>query len=141
MSALSFVSTEVHREPPLGDAASIASVRDDVGIIKNSHSFINDLLRTMLDMQRAASNRMKIEKGPTDLTKDVFEPVASMLYHRGLNYEVFFDCCPANLMVHTDRLRLTQVVLNLARNSAKFVNAGYVRLQAQVVDHGTNVQL
>jgi len=140
MSALSFVSTEVNTEPPLLDATSIASVRDDIRIIKNSHSFINDLLRTMLDMQRADSNRMKIDKGPTDLMKDVFEPVGSMLYHRGLDYEVLYDC-PANLMVLTDRLRLTQVVLNLARNSAKFVNAGFVRLRAQVVDNGTNVQL
>jgi len=140
MSALSFVSTEVNTEPPLLDATSIASVREDIRIIKNSHSFINDLLRTMLDMQRAASNRMEIDKGPTDLTKDVFEPVASMLYHRGLNYEVLFDC-PANLMVLTDRLRLTQVVLNLSRNSAKFVDSGFVRLRARVVDNGTNVQL
>lgn len=140
MSALSFVSTEVNTEPPLVDATSRASVRDDVNIIKDSLSFINDLLRTMLDMQRAASNRMKVEKGPTDLAKDVFEPVASMLYRRGLNYEVFLDC-PPNLMVLTDRLRLTQVVLNLARNAAKFVTAGFVRLRAEVVDNGTNVQL
>lgn len=83
---------------------------------------------------------MEIDKGPTDLTKDVFEPVGSMLYHRGLNYGVLFDC-PENLMVLTDRLRLTQVVLNLARNSAKFVDSGFVRLLAQVVDNGTNIQL
>jgi CheY-like chemotaxis protein len=34
----------------------------------------------------------------------------------------------------TDRLRLQQVVLNLSRNSAKFVEKGYICLRADVVD-------
>jgi CheY-like chemotaxis protein len=39
----------------------------------------------------------------------------------------------------TDRLRLKQIILNLGRNSAKFVNKGYIKLGAAVVDG--NVQL
>ena len=55
LSALSFVTSEVNTEPPLVDAASKQSVKDDLGIIKGSLTFINDLLRSMLDMQRAVS--------------------------------------------------------------------------------------
>jgi signal transduction histidine kinase len=34
----------------------------------------------------------------------------------------------------TDRLRLKQIVLNLGRNSAKFVETGFVRLKADVIN-------
>jgi signal transduction histidine kinase len=38
----------------------------------------------------------------------------------------------------TDRLRLKQIVLNLGRNSAKFVETRSMRLEAEVVDDGTD---
>jgi signal transduction histidine kinase/CheY-like chemotaxis protein len=133
LSALSFVTLEVHIEPPLATAESRQSVKEDLSIIKNGLHFINDLLRSMLDMHRAASNQMKIVKAPTDLMKDVFEPVASMLYRRGEDFEVLLEC-PENLMVSADRLRLTQIVLNLGRNAAKFVTKGFVKLRAEVVE-------
>jgi signal transduction histidine kinase len=133
LSALSFVTLEVHTEPPLATAESRQSVKEDLSIIKNALHFINDLLRSMLDMHRAASNQMKIVRAPTDLMKDVFEPVASMLYRRGEDFEVLLEC-PENLMVSADRLRLTQIVLNLGRNAAKFVTKGFVKLRAEVVE-------
>ncbi len=92
----------------------------------------------MLDMHRVASNQMKIVRAPIDLMKDVFEPVASMLYRRGEDFEVLLEC-PENLMVLTDRLRLTQIIFNFGRNATKFVTKGFVRLRAEVVEG--NVQL
>jgi signal transduction histidine kinase/CheY-like chemotaxis protein len=133
LSALSFVTLEVHTEPPLATEESRQSVKEDLSIIKNGLHFINDLLRSMLDMHRAASNQMRIVRAPTDLMKDVFEPVASMLYRRGEDFEVLLEC-PENLMVSADRLRLTQIVLNLGRNAAKFVTKGFVKLRAEVVE-------
>ena len=140
MSALSFVQSEISVVPPLADEISRKSVEDDLGIIDRSLSFINDLLRSMLDLHRAASNQMTITKGPTDLRKDVFEPVASMLYCRGEHYTVEIQC-PPELMVSTDRLRLTQVVLNLGRNAAKFVSSGYIRLCAEVIDGNVRLSI
>ena len=45
-------------------------------------------------------------------------------------------CQPKQILVETDRLRLQQVILNLARNSAKFVESGYVRLRCSVNGEG-----
>eukprot|EP00536_Pseudo-nitzschia_multiseries_P016075 jgi/Psemu1/263396/estExt_Genewise1Plus.C_10150025 len=42
--------------------------------------------------------------------------------------------CPENVTVETDILRLKQVILNLSRNSVKFVNEGFIRLRAEVVE-------
>ena len=133
LSAVSFVSAAVSVEEPLADEESQRQVREDVDIITRSLQFINDLLRSMLDMHRAVNKQMVLAKSPTDLRKDILEPVATMMYRRGEDYELLLDC-PENLVISTDRLRLTQVVLNLARNSGKFVSKGFVRLTAQVKD-------
>jgi signal transduction histidine kinase/CheY-like chemotaxis protein len=134
MSACTFVSSAVNDETaPFMDTKSLNLVKEDVVIIDSSLHFINDLLRNMLDMQRAASNQLKIEMCPTDLLKDVLQPVDSMLYRRGDNWNLELDC-PKNLVVMTDGLRLKQIVLNLSRNSAKFVDNGFIRVRAIVVD-------
>ncbi|CAB9520292.1 sensor kinase/phosphatase LuxQ [Seminavis robusta] len=108
----------------------------DCHIIDSSLQFINDLLRNMLDVQRAACHQLNIEKGPTDLKHDILEPIEAMLYMRGRSVDVQLDCGSTddlNFMVETDRLRLKQVVLNLGRNAAKFVENGYVRFSVKVV--------
>jgi signal transduction histidine kinase len=138
MSACTFVSSAVHEVEPLVDEASRQSVRGDVGIIDVSLRFINELLRSMLDIHRAANKQMTIDKTAVSILHDIFEPVAAMLYIRDEAFEVVLDC-PEDLLVMADRLRLQQVVLNLSRNSAKFVEEGYIRLRADVVDNSVCV--
>lgn len=135
LSACSFVSTTVNEKQPLKDEESKISVREDVHIMESSLQFINDLLRSMLDLHRARSAQLSLEFVPTDIKRDILDPVASMLYHRDSMFEVQV-ICPDNLIVSVDRLRLKQIVLNLARNSSKFVEVGFVRLRAQTTDDG-----
>ena len=70
---------------------------------------------------------------PTDLRRDVLEPVAAILHLRGSKVKVIVDC-PENLLVESDRIRVKQIALNLAVNSSKFVTVGYIRLRGEVVD-------
>ena len=108
-------------------------LEDDIHIMDASLQFINELLRNMLDMQRAAHQQMNISMAPTDILRDVLEPVASILYLRGNKVEIITEC-PPNIVVESDRLRLKQVVLNLAVNSTKFVSKGFIRLRCVVVN-------
>ena len=98
ISACSFVSSAVNKTQPLMDDESRQSVREDVAIIARGLQFINDLLRSMLDMHRASSNQIKIDLAPIDLLRDVLEPTASMLYNRNAEFDVVVDC-PENLLV------------------------------------------
>lgn len=132
ISACSFVSSSVNEADPLRDEQSRAIVREDIGIIHTSLQFINDLLRNLLDMHRAASQQLTVEKAHIDIRRDILEPVASMLYRRGENFEVQLEC-PKDIIILGDRLRLRQIMLNLGRNSAKFVSAGFIRLGASIV--------
>lgn len=134
MAACSFIRTAVFADEPLRDETSRRSVREDIQVMDNSLNFVNDLLRNMLDMHRANSNQLQIETQLTDVYNDVLKPVDSMLYRRGSDVHVHIEC-PDNLVVHTDLLRLKQVMLNLGRNSSKFVESGgFIHLSANVVD-------
>jgi signal transduction histidine kinase/CheY-like chemotaxis protein len=132
IAALSFASSAI-QSPEEINTDGWKSVRDDMKIIDTSLHFINELLRNMLDMNRAAMRHMKIHLQLTDLRSDVLDPVAAILFMRGSNVIVEV-VCPDDLVVMTDKLRLKQIVLNLATNSSKFVENGYVRLRGGVVD-------
>lgn len=147
ISATSFVYAAIHEDVDNHDSAASGSmlknaekrksVLDDVIIIDASLHFANDLLRNMLDMHRAASGQLNVEFTPVDILHDVLEPVANMLYTRDADYELQIDCNPPEgLIVMSDRLRLKQMVLNLARNATKFVQTGFLRLKADVDAHG-----
>ena len=118
--------------PFLVDPQELDNLRQDVGIIEYSLQFINDLLRNMLDLHRANGNQLQLNEKPTDVLRDVLEPVASMLYKRNTNFEVIVDC-PDDIFVSIDCLRVKQIILNLARNSTKFVEKGFVRLRCDIV--------
>jgi signal transduction histidine kinase len=136
IAALSFVSSITKEH--ITDTQARQVVEEDIAIVDASHKHINELLRNMLDMNRAASKKMKVELAPTDLRQDVLQPVASILFLRGSKVEVVVDC-PPDLGVTTDCLRLKQVILNLAVNACKFVMEGFIRLKASVVEGNVHV--
>jgi len=127
------VKSAVNEKTPLATEEARLETREDVEIIENALRFVNDLLRNMLDMHRAANNQLKVNMIPTDLLHDVLEPVQAMLPQRETKFQILVEC-PSSLVVITDRLRLKQVCLNLARNSVKFVDEGFIRLKASVID-------
>ena len=70
MSASSFVAATLREDRPLSTAESLQACRGDVHIIQSSLKFINDLLRSLLDMQKAASNKLRVDIKPTDIYND-----------------------------------------------------------------------
>ena len=84
----------------------MTSLQEDVKIIGSSLSFIDDFLRSMLDIHASAANKLEIHWAPADLLTDVLEPVRSILHQRDVDVTVY---CPENLVVMTDCLRLKQV--------------------------------
>jgi signal transduction histidine kinase len=130
MSALSFVTSAVNE---ITNKDLKRTLQEDVEIIGSSLHFIDEFLRSMLDTYRAAANKLEVTLAPTDLLNDVLEPVCNILYQRGGSVDVTVDC-PENLFVATDCLRLKQIMINLGRNSTKFVHSGFIRFRAAVVD-------
>jgi len=157
ISACSFVSSAITEDQERGNkidsengetTALIASdekrkeVQDDIQIIDSSLHFINDLLRNMLDIQRAGSNQINIERKPTNIMDDIFKPVQAMLHLRDAPFNIIMEVDSGmndgdgeegnQLVVMTDSMRLKQVMLNLVRNATKFVEKGFIRCSANV---------
>jgi signal transduction histidine kinase len=140
MSACSFVKTAGNEENPLSTKEARHETREDVGIIDNALRFVNDLLRNMLDMHRAANKQLKVNMMTTDILHDVLEPGQTMLPQRDSKFEVQIDC-PDGLVTMTDRLRLKQVCLNLGRNSVKFIHKGFIRLRGEVINDEVYIEM
>jgi signal transduction histidine kinase/CheY-like chemotaxis protein len=137
-TACSFVSQHVHNAQTLHTEESILTVREDVGVISFSLHYINDLLRDLLDAHKASREQLRIDIKPANLYKDVFEPVSTILYKRDHNFTIEVDCADT-LYVLTDRLRLKQIILNLSTNACKFVEKGYIRIGANVVNNSVHL--
>lgn len=110
---------------------------EDLGVISSSLSYINSLLRSLLDTNKIASGQLTLHVTPTDIMRDVLEPVQSMLHRRDAPFSFHVDCPGGDLTVPIDGLRLKQVVLNLANNAKKFVETGFIRITARVLEDGT----
>lgn len=121
-------------------AEDLQTIEDDIDVIQSSLTHVNDLLRSILDMHKAASDQLKIDLAPTEILKDVFEPVKAIVYRPNDDYDIQIDC-PADLVVLSDRLRLKQIVLNLAVNSKKFIQKGFIRMRATVVEGQVEVSV
>ncbi|KAL3938919.1 MAG: hypothetical protein SGBAC_006262 [Bacillariaceae sp.] len=133
MAACNFVQSEMNKKKPFVEEDSLEVAQGDMTVIENALKFVNDLLRNMLDMHRAGNKQLHVNMVATDVLHDVIEPVAGMLHKRGSKVEVIVEC-PDDLWVNADPLRLKQVLLNLGRNSSKFIEEGFIRLKAEEKD-------
>jgi signal transduction histidine kinase len=135
LAALNFVSSKTSDKTVIPDSEQRTLVQGDVRVIDSSLQFVNELLRNMLDLHRTSRGHgIKLHLVPTDVMKDILQPVASILYMRGASVEILTECHPPNLYILADRMRLKQILLNLAFNATKFVERGFIRLRAHL--HG-----
>jgi len=133
LSAVTFVKSTINGEIPSCIHETLEAIREDVEIIDSSLTYTHDLLRSMLDMHRAANRKLAVHEAPLDVLHDLLEPVVSMVPQRSAPFRLLTEC-PEGLFVVSDRLRLKQILLNLCRNSARYVSKGYVKVGAGVVD-------
>lgn len=114
IAALNFVSAQASDPEHVPLADSREAFNADLSVLDSSLQFVNELLRNMLDVHRTNGKAMSLNWGPTDVLRDVLEPVVSIIRMRGTKVEVQASCKPVNLVVQSDRMRLKQICLNLA---------------------------
>lgn len=79
------------------------------------------LIEDLLDVSRIISGKMRIEKGPLDLTaviSDSLEAVGPTAEAKGISLE--FAIPSGSMLIDGDAVRLQQVITNLADNAVKF---------------------
>ncbi len=87
------------------------------------------LINDLLDLAKIEAGKVELKLEPTVCQRVVEEVAASMRLHaesKGLEFEVTVP--KQELLVHTDRRALSQIIINLINNAIKFTERGSVRL-------------
>ena len=82
-------------------------LEEDFETMGSSLHFIDDFLRSVLDIYRASANKLVMKLAPVDIEKDIFLTVMSILQQRHARIKIEIEC-PSNLLVLSDSLRLKQ---------------------------------
>jgi len=103
--------------------------RGDVMAIYRSARHLSDLINDVLDLSRIEAGRLPLAKEPADLgevVREAAEMVRGLAEARGLRLEL--DLPEALPMLHFDRTRIRQVLLNLLTNATRFTDTGWIRV-------------
>ncbi|MFT4600297.1 MAG: PAS domain S-box-containing protein [Arenicella sp.] len=106
------------------------SQSEHVEMIKRSAGNLLSLVNNILDFSKIEAGEMLLEKESVDLNilgKNLIELFSYKATEQ--NIEIFFSRkIPAGMKVIADRLRLSQILMNLVNNAVKFTNEGSVEL-------------
>lgn len=110
---------------------------DQIDMIRASSDTLLYLIEDILDISRIESGNLVVESIDTNLEKllaDLANSAAMQAVEQGI--ELFIEPIPdpALRQIHTDPLRLKQVLSNLLSNAIKFTHAGHVHLSMKIIE-------
>jgi diguanylate cyclase (GGDEF)-like protein len=105
-------------------------------IIENEVEHMVRLVGDLLDMSRASTGKLRIERKPVDLAGIIDEAVAACRPAMDTRLQHFSVQAPAHaLSMHADPVRLAQVLRNLLDNASKYTpNGGQITLSVTALD-------
>ena len=113
-----------------GDPATLTDLRRISGAGKHLLTLINDIL----DLSKIEAGKMKLELSKVEvctLIDEVISTVLPLAKQNGNRLDV--NCRAEVTTLHSDPLRLKQVLLNLLSNACKFTENGRVDLDIQTI--------
>jgi PAS domain S-box-containing protein len=113
-----------------------ATVRDCLKTARESADLLLTLLDDLLDSAKIESGKLELEAAPFSLRR-MLDQIARVLSVRASEKGLRFACPMADETPDAligDRMRLQQVLLNLAGNAIKFTEHGDVRIDVRVVE-------
>jgi len=120
----------------LEDMPLPAEQREMARIIRDSATSLLTIINDILDFSKIEAGKLELEIVPMSVV-DVVEGVAELLtlraQEKGIGLITYVDpSLPERLL--GDPVRLRQIITNLAGNSIKFTDKGYVRISVKAVD-------
>jgi len=112
-------------------------------VIQRNSAHLVDLVNQVLDLAKIEAGELLVESVPVDV-QAVVEDVASLMRVqsnvRGLEFGIEYATrVPERL--HSDPLRLKQVLLNLMGNAVKFTRKGRVRIRVALAEGNRELRL
>ncbi|MCA9492509.1 MAG: HAMP domain-containing histidine kinase, partial [Myxococcales bacterium] len=125
--------TELLQEELPEDAAP------DLDHVRGSARQLLQLVDDVLDLARVDAGKIELSTGDWSL-RDLVEPavteIRSVARQKGLEVRCSM---PGDLLLHTDRVRVRQILANLLSNAVKFTERGSVSLEAVQTPDGVRI--
>lgn len=105
----------------------------DVQAIYNSGQHLLALINDILDLAKIEAGRMELVREAVsidDIVKSVLSSASSLLKNKSV--QVLVEKEETLPSIYADRLRLSQVLLNLVSNAIKFTDEGAITIKAEV---------
>ena len=112
--------------------SAIPNQHDALSTVKRNAEQLLNIVSDILDLSKVESGEAQIIIGETEtipLLQEVTNGHLSAARKKGID----LSCCtrtPIPEIIHTDGLRIRQILTNLVGNAVKFTDQGYVRLEA-----------
>jgi len=117
----------------LADRSLPAAAHQRLEVILSAGNRLLGLINDVLDLAKIESGKLNLVLQIFDLRRelqDIEHLFASRVAAKGLAWEADLSGLPAPSMVHGDRTKIGQVVINLLGNALKFTESGRIRLHA-----------
>jgi signal transduction histidine kinase/ActR/RegA family two-component response regulator/HPt (histidine-containing phosphotransfer) domain-containing protein len=126
--------TDVLRRGLVSDSAEML---DHLNMIHRSGAHLLDLINDVLDLSKIEAGHMHVESIPTaviDVIKDSASVQTGRAKEKGIDLNIH---CRTDVpaIIHTDPMRLKQVLINLIGNAIKFTERGSVCVQVECLPY------
>ncbi|MFS4415514.1 ATP-binding protein [Maribacter sp. 2307ULW6-5] len=109
--------------------------REQVGQVRSAAHYVHRLVKDLLDLSQLEAGKLRPEKTHFDLGALISEVAERMaLYHNKKSLALRLDIAPVQpLTIHSDSLRIRQILTNLLDNAHKFTDQGEIVVRARLL--------
>jgi signal transduction histidine kinase/CheY-like chemotaxis protein/HAMP domain-containing protein len=104
--------------------------KERLEVVLKSSKRLMGLINDILDLSKIEAGKMDIREEDfllEELLEDVSNTISPLALERGLDFNLKRNC-NTRFIVYTDRIRVTQVLINLLGNAIKFTQIGKIEL-------------
>lgn len=113
----------------LGEVTDAKS-QEYVGYIQYAGKNLLELINDILDFSKIEAGQVHLEKTPVSI-RELVDSLSAIINHRALEKGITYEAILADGLpeyIEADKLRLTQILLNVCGNAVKFTDKGSVKL-------------
>ena len=103
-------------------------MQEYVSIIENNNTLLLQLISDILDLSKIEAGTLEFQYSNIDLNKMLNELTSSLqLKIKSEKVQLTCHLAEKNCFIHTEKNRLSQLLINLISNAIKFTTEGYIR--------------
>ncbi|OJV12764.1 MAG: histidine kinase [Dyadobacter sp. 50-39] len=111
-----------------------------VGYIQYAGKNLLELINDILDFSKIEAGQVHLEKTPVSI-RELADSVSAIMHHRAVEKGIAYEATLEDGLpeyIEADKLRLTQILLNVCGNAVKFTERGSVKLLVAPIGEPVN---